>query len=325
MARMGGLMEKVTMRLIRNRWGYTPEELEKARRTGLLDAISVRDMFYWIKAEPVYSRHCMGQNYEGRPLYFDAMGGLIRRKSPATICVHGLSQLSPVIYSYYDHMLRGRDPNDMVFHTVACTDPGLEQGGLGRCVFRVSRERMPFLEAVRGMLRLLPYLFITDRRQRGRDRAFKDSAGERDAATCAPAPSSDLPLSPEEMEVFLSRPERVMRLRAMERFRDLRVVLRVVEAVGCPAGHVSGDEVVLDSVGRVLRRETGKDPCIMALHKAWFRVMLLLERMAQGVEEEPEFSGTLFDIPISCYGDAWPRGACGRILMRAEVRSKASG
>lgn len=322
---MVGLMERITMKLIRNRWGYTPEELEKARRTRLLDAIGVGDMFYWIKAEPVYSRHCMGRNYEGRPLYFDAMGALVRHKCPPSICIHGLSQLSPVIYSYYDHMLRGRDPNDMIFHTVACTDPGLEQGGLGRCVFRVSRERMPFLEAVRGMLRLLPYLFLFDRRQRGRERAPQASAKETGTGPFRPGPVPDLPISPEEMEVFLSRPERVMRLRAMERFRDLRVVLRVVEAVGCPAGHAVGDEVVLDSVGRVLRGETGKDPCIMALHKAWFRVMLLLERMAQGVEEEPEFSGTLFDIPISCYGDAWPRGACGRILMRAEVRSKASG
>lgn len=318
-------MERFTLRIIRNRWGYTPEELERARRTGLLDAITLRDMFFWIKAEPVYSRHCMGQNYEGRPLYFDAMGGLIRRKCPPSVCIHGLSQLSPVIYSYYDHMLRGRDPNDMIFHTVACTDPGLEWGGLGKCVFRVSRERMPFWEAVRGMLRLLPYLFVPDRRQRGRGQAPDVSVHKTGPRPFDPGRVPELPIAPEELEVFLSRPERARRMMAMEEFKDLRVVLRVVEAVGCPAGHAVGDEIVLDAVGRVLRQETGKDACIMALHKAWFRVMLLLERITQGVGGIPELSGTLFDIPISCYGDAWPLGACGRILMRVEARKKASG
>lgn len=317
------VVEKAVLRIVRNRWGYTEEELAAARRTGLVEAIGIRDLAYWIKAEPVCSRHCMGENYEGRPLYFDAMGGLIRRKCPPSICVHGLSQLSPLIYSYYDHMLRGVDPNRMVFHTVACTDPGIKQGGLGSCTFRLSRERMPLLEFVLHNFRLIPYLFVWNRRQRGGCSAAQELSGGE-----SPHPTEfmrRLPMSEGDLDAFLARPEREKRLRAMERFRDHRIVLRVVEAVACPAGHTSGEEIILDPCGRVLMEETGRDVCILALHKAWFRVLLLLERMAQAPEEgEPDLSGPLFDIPISCYGGAWPLGACGRILMLVGVRGAGS-
>ncbi len=317
----GGILERLVLRVFKNRWGYTDEELAAARRTGLADAIGFRDLAYWIKAEPVLSRHCMGGNYEGRPLYFDAMGGLIRRKCPPSICVHGLSQLSPLIYSYYDHMLRGEDPNRMVFHTVTCTDPGLEWGGLGSCTFRLSRERMPLHEFLLHNMRLLPYLFVWNRRQRGRG-GTAGKGGERTGTRPADF-MLRLPMSRVELEAFLAVPERERRLRAMERFEGRRIVIRVVESLACPAGHAAGEEIFLDCAGRVLRDETGRDVCIMALHKAWFRVMLLLERMAQGAEseEEPDLTGPLFDIPISCFGGAWPLGACGRILMRVEVRS----
>lgn len=316
------VLEKAVLRIVKNRWGYTEEELAAARRTGLLDAIGIRDLAYWIKVEPVRSRHCMGENYEGRPLYFDAMGGLIRRKCPPSICVHGLSQLSPLIYSYYDHMLRGVDTDRMVFHTVACTDPGLEWGGLGSCAFRLSRERMPLFDFLIHNLRLLPYLFIWNGRQRG-GRRVVESLAEREGARPADN-ASLLHMSDEELRAFLALPEREKRFKAMARFGDYRIVLRVVEAVACPAGHAAGEEIYLDPVGRVLLKETGRDVCIMALHKAWFRVMLLLERMAQAEEDEPDFSGPLFDIPISCYGGAWPLGACGRILMLAGVRRSGS-
>lgn len=312
------ILEKMTMRIVRNRWGYTDEELARARRTGLVDAVRLRDMAYWLKAEPVCARHCMGENYEGRPLYFDAMGGLIKRKCPPSICIHGLSQLSPLIYSYYDHMLRGEDPNRMIFHTVACTDPGLELGGLGSCTFRLSRERMPLYEMVRHNLRLLPYLFVWNRRQRGKGISLEEVTGETGMQ-----PSElrrDLPLSGEELKAFIAVPERAKRLDALEKFRDHRIVLKVVDAQGCIAGHRAGEEIVVDPAGRVLPGEDGKGACIMALHKAWFRVMLLMERMAQGTEGEADLDGPLFRIPISCYGGAWPLGACGRILMLVEAR-----
>jgi len=113
----------------------------------------------WIKAEPICSSHCSGCHNEGRPLYFNALGLLLRHKCPPFVCIHALSQLSPLIYVYYDCLLEGRDPNEMLFKHVTCTDIGLEAGGLGKNLFRVTVEKMPFVEFMRFMLTMSFYLF----------------------------------------------------------------------------------------------------------------------------------------------------------------------
>ena len=58
----------------------------------------------------------------------------------------------------------------------------------------------------------------------------------------------------------------------------------------------------------------------MALTKIWWRVMLMLERMAGAGEGKGEFKSKIFDLPINCYGAGLPLGACGEILMTVEVR-----
>jgi uncharacterized repeat protein (TIGR04076 family) len=314
------LIERITLRIVRNRWGYTPEQLEKARGTGLVDAIELSDMSYWIKVEPVCASHCMGMNVEGSALYLDAMGGLIRHKCPPAVCVHALSQLSPLVYSYYDHMMQKKDPNQMLYDYIACTDPGLELGGLGSCTFRVTREKMPLWEQLRAMLSLAPYLFVWNKRQVGVCRAVREAP-----LSGGPEPDESmrrLPLGEKELEAFLAQPKRAMRLRALEKFKDYRIVIRVVESEACIAGHASGDQFILDPTGRVVLAENEKDICIMALNKAWFRVMLMLERMAEGSGGEAELTGPLFDIPVTCYGGAFPLGPCGKILMKVEARGK---
>ena len=122
---MKKVVEKATLRLVRNRWGYTPEELEKARRTGLVDAIGIGDLAYWIKAEPVCSRHCMGENYEGKPLYFDAMGGLIRRKCPPEhLRARALPALSAHLLLLRSHAAwRGSQPHGVPYRGLHGSGP----------------------------------------------------------------------------------------------------------------------------------------------------------------------------------------------------------
>lgn len=311
------LMQPMLHRIILNRWGYTAEEYSQAGRLGLFAALDFGALRHWIVADPVCSLHCSACHQEGRPLYFNAMGMLIRHKCPPGICVHGLSQLSPVIYNYYDHMLQGKDPNDMVFSHVACTDLGLEAGGLGQNLFRITYEKMPFIEFVRFMLSMSPYLFVRNKRARGECRAVREAP-----ATGGPAPTAfmkALPLDPGELEAFLASPVRVKRLRAVEAFQDHRIVIQVVGSSACIAGHKEGDEFVLDSTGRVQPGGDGRGVCIMALHKIWGRVMLVLERMAAAGEGVGEFDGPLFDLAMSCYGSGLPLGACGEIRMKVGV------
>lgn len=308
------LMKPVLKVIIKNRWGYTEQEYQKAMELGLFDVLNMEAMSYWLVAEPVCSSHCSGCHNEGRPLYFNPMGMLIRHKCPPGICIHGLSQLSPVIYDYYDHMLQGKDPNQMLFDHLTCTDAGLELGGLGDNLFRLRREKMPFLEFALFMLTMTPYMFIKNRRARGEYRAAREAP-----TSGGPEPDEfmkSLPIEAEELEAFLASPKRARRLRSIEKFKDHHIVIKVVSSRACIAGHKEGDEFHLDVLGRVLQPEGGEGICIMALTKIWWRVMLMLERIAS----DGEFESKLFDLPMNCYGAGLPLGACGEIMMTVEVR-----
>jgi uncharacterized repeat protein (TIGR04076 family) len=281
---------------------------------GLFDVLDMEAMSYWLVVELVCSRHCSGCHNEGRPLYLNPMGMLVKHKCPPGVCIHGLSQLSPLIYDYYDHMLQGKDPNQMIFNHVTCTDTGLELGGLGDNLFRIRREKMPFLEFVRFLNAMTPYLFIKNKRAGGECRAVKEAP-----TSGGPEPDEfmkELPIKDVELEAFLASPKRVKRLQAIERYKNHHIVVKVVSSEACIAGHEEGDEFLLDSMGKVLPGKDGDGICIMALTKIWWRVMLMLERMA----DDGEFTSQLFNLPMNCYGAGLPLGSCGEILMTVEVR-----
>ena len=317
MALTDKLMKPIFVRMIKNRWDYTDEEYNKAAGLGFFDIFDVNAMQYWLVARPVCALHCSGCHNEGRPLYFNAMGGLIKHKCPPGTCIHGLSQLSPIIYNYYDHLLQGKNPNDMVFSQATCTDAGLEMGGLGSNLFSVTYEKMPITEFWRFMLTMVPYLFVRNKKARGKCQAIKEAP-----TTGGPEPNEymkSLPIAPQELEAFLASPGRVKRLQAAEKFQDHRIVVKVVSSNACIAGHKAGDEFVIDPIGRLQPSADGHGICIMALSKIWWRVMLMLERMAGAGENEGNFSSTIFDLPMNCYGAGLPLGACGEILMKVEV------
>jgi hypothetical protein len=311
------LMKPALNVIVKNRWGYTKQEFQKASELGFFEMLDMEAMTYWLVAEPVCSSHCSGCHNEGLPFYFNPMGMLVRHKCPPGVCIHGLSQLSPVIYDYYDHMMRGEDPNRMLFDHVACTDLGLELGGMGDNLFRIRREKMPLIEFARFMLTMTPYLLFKNKRARGECRAAAEAP-----TSGGPEPDDfmkSLPIEEGELEVFLASPKRARRLRSIERFQDHRIVVRVVSSRACIAGHGEGDEFHIDAVGRVLPVRDSSGICIMALTKIWWRVMLMLERMAAAGEGEGDFESKLFDLPINCYGAGLPLGACGEIMMQVEV------
>jgi uncharacterized repeat protein (TIGR04076 family) len=226
-----------------------------------------------------------------------------------------------MIYNYYDHLLQGKNPNEIVFNHVTCTDIGLDMGGMGHNLFRITYEKMPFIEFLRFMLTMSPYLFFRNRRARGECRAVAEAP-----TTGGPAPSAymkELPLDPQELEAFLASPRRVKRLRAAEEYREHHILIKVVSSRACIAGHKAGDEFLIDSLGRVQAPADGQGICLMALHKIWWRVLLILERMAAAGESGGNFESTIFELAMNCYGAGLPLGACGEILMKVEVREPA--
>jgi len=92
---------------------------------------------------------------------------LITRKCPGLVCPHAIAALSPVIYSCLDRIGRGADPAKMQFDYVCCTDPGFDNKGMGNNLMRITYERMPILEYLRGMMSLTPYILFPSLRARG--------------------------------------------------------------------------------------------------------------------------------------------------------------
>jgi hypothetical protein len=311
------LMKPLLKIIAKNRWGYTEEEFTKAQARGFFDMLNLEAMFYWLVAEPVCASHCMGCHHEGRPFYFNPMGLLIRHKCPPGICIHVLSQLSPIIYSYWDHLLQRKDPNQMIFDHVSCTDIGLQNGGLGDNIVRIKREKMPLWEFAYFMLSMFPYLFIKNKSARGKYPAA------REARKCGgPVPNAfqrNLPINIEDLNVFMASPKRVRRLNSIERFKNHHIVIKIVSSHACIAGHKESDEFYLDVMGRVLNSKNNVGICIMALNKIWWRLILALEGMAIA-DEGSNFKSSLLDLPMSCYSAGLPLGICGKIMMQVDIR-----
>ena len=101
------------------------------------------------------------------------------------------------------------------------------------------------------------------------------------------------------------------------------VARKVISSQACIAGHKAGDEFLIDPLGRVQPPADGQGICLMALHKIWWRVLLVLERMAAAGDTAEDFRSSIFDLAMNCYGAGLPLGACGEILMKVEVREPA--
>ena len=303
----------IQKRFLEKRCGLTEAEVQPLLDLGIITSESSK---YWIKAEPVFSRRCSACHYEGRPLYFNPFGLLIRRKCPAWICPHALAQLSPVLYGLLDLPFDTKRTDSILFKHITCTDPGPGRGGLGNVIFRVTREKMPSFERLRFFLTLL--LSRRDKRTIGKGRAVEEAA-----ANGGPDPEEfmkALPIDERSLESFLASPVRVTRLRALEKFRDYRIIIRVVSSDACLAGHAQGDEFVIDPMGRIMPDGNGKGICLMAMNKPLYRVIVALERMAGSAEGDVDINSPWFDSHISCYGAGLPLGACGQIMMKLDYR-----
>ncbi len=313
------LFKPVLKKIIVNRWNYTESEYNKAAEMGLFDIFDLNKLRYRIKAEPVCSSHCSGCHNEGCVLYFNALGLLIRHKCPPYICIHGLSQISPIIYIYYDYLLQGKSPEEITFKHISCTDIGLDMGGLGNNLFKISIEKMPLLEFLRFMLTMSKYIFLRNNKAKGKCEILKEVKNSEPLIEPTDFMKT-LPLSAEELNRFLNFQTRVKRLKSIEKFKDYKIVVKVVSSKGCIAGHSEGDEFYIDSMGKVNCSNNGI--CIMALHKIWWRIILIFERMTYVETDINNFQGKIFDLPINCYGGRYPISECGEILMTVQLEKQ---
>jgi len=114
----------------------------------------------------------------------------------------------------------------------------------------------------------------------------------------------------------------VDKILAIEKYRKARIVARIVAPEACIAGHGVGDTIAFDSMGRLLAAAGGKPVCIRLLNRIWYRLIMILDRMADDAENtigRGDFTGEVIDVRMNCYGAPFPYGDCGQVLMEFSV------
>jgi hypothetical protein len=134
---------------------------------------------------------------------------------------------------------------------------------------------------------------------------------------------AEYPLTSGEREIFIQSPKRVDKILAIETYRNARIVARIVASEACIAGHREGDTIAFDSMGRLLTAVGDKPVCIRLLNRMWYRLIMILDRMADDTENgvgEGDFKGEVIDVKMNCYGAPFPYGDCGQVLMDFSVQ-----
>lgn len=133
---------------------------------------------------------------------------------------------------------------------------------------------------------------------------------------------AEYPLTNQEREVFLESPKRVDKILGIEKHRDARIVARIVASEACIADHGVGDTIAFDSMGRLVTAAGDKPVCIRLLNRIWYRLIMILDRMAddtEGAIGTGNFTGEVIDVRMNCYGAPFPYGDCGQVLMEFSV------
>lgn len=122
-------------------FGWTKEQIEnlspkmvKFITTGGL----TRAREYKIMAEVMKSENCMLGLKTGDRYIITAGGVVLADECTANLCLWALGPLLPFLYMVWDRVGEGLDPNGLFPDHVKCADTGVECGGWGEVLFRIS-------------------------------------------------------------------------------------------------------------------------------------------------------------------------------------------
>jgi hypothetical protein len=95
---------------------------------------------YRLVAEVIESNGCHSGHTVGQKLIFDSSGNLLTKENPDRICAFLMPNLTVLMNAFFENLMNGRNPNDVMFNTTGCFDTGPSCGGWGHVVFRMSAE-----------------------------------------------------------------------------------------------------------------------------------------------------------------------------------------
>jgi hypothetical protein len=95
---------------------------------------------YQLIAEVIESKGCHSGHVVGQKMVFDNAGNLLTKENPDRICAFLMPNLTVVINAFFENLMNGRDPNEVMFNTTGCFDTGPGCGGWGHVVVKMTAE-----------------------------------------------------------------------------------------------------------------------------------------------------------------------------------------
>jgi hypothetical protein len=92
-------------------------------------------------AEVIESKGCHSGHVKGQKIVFDNAGNILTKENPDRICAFLMPNLTVLINAFFENLMNGRDPNEVMFDTTGCFDTGPACGGWGHVVVRMTAEK----------------------------------------------------------------------------------------------------------------------------------------------------------------------------------------
>jgi len=131
--------------IIKRRLGLSDQEfrlIEEQPRFQKLFDNALEASKYRLVAEVVESKGCHSGHIVGQKLVFDSTGNLLTKLSPNRVCAFLMPNLTVLINVFFENLMNGRDPNEVIFNRTGCYDVGLACGGWGHVVVEMKAIRI---------------------------------------------------------------------------------------------------------------------------------------------------------------------------------------
>jgi hypothetical protein len=93
---------------------------------------------YRLVAEVIESKGYHSGHTPGQKIFFDSSGNLLARESPERICAFLLPNLLLLVNAFFENLMNGRDPNEVIFNRTGCFDVGPACGGWGHVLLEMK-------------------------------------------------------------------------------------------------------------------------------------------------------------------------------------------
>ena len=130
-------------RMIQRRLGLEDQEFSVVRENPKFRRLfenAVKGAQYRLVAEVVESKGCHSGHVKGQRLVFDSAANLLTQECPERVCAFLMPNLTVLINAFFENLMNGRDPNEVMFNRTGCFDVGYACGGWGHVTVEMRAE-----------------------------------------------------------------------------------------------------------------------------------------------------------------------------------------